>query len=57
MGAGMVYLAAREGSFSGAGRVLDHKIASATGRAEVASQDAASVVSRTGDKIQQTVAR
>lgn len=57
MGAGMVYLAAREGSFSDAGRIVDHKIAAATGKAQLASQDAASVVSRTGDKIQHTVAR
>jgi hypothetical protein len=42
LGAGMVFLAAREGSFARGGQVVDHKIAAAADRARLASQDAAS---------------
>ena len=52
IGAGMIYLAAREGSFSGGGQVIDHSIAKATGRAEVARQDAGTALSSAGDKLQ-----
>jgi hypothetical protein len=33
VGVGAIYLAAREGSFTHAGQVVDHKLASATGSA------------------------
>ena len=52
IGAGMIYLAAREGSFSGGGQVIDHSIAKATGRAEVARQDAGIALSSAGGKLQ-----
>ena len=54
IGAGLVYLAAREGSFSGAGQVVDHKLAIASDKAQLASQDAASVVSTGGQSAQGT---
>lgn len=52
IGAGMIYLAAREGSFSGGGQVIDHSIAKATHPAEVARQDAGTALTHAGDKLQ-----
>jgi len=52
IGAGTIYLAAREGSFSGGGQVVDHSIANATRPAEVARQDAGTALSHAGDKLQ-----
>ncbi len=50
VGVGMIYLAAREGSFSRGGEVVDQKLASAADNAQVASQDAASAAVNAGDK-------
>ena len=52
IGAGMIYLAAREGSFSGGGQVIDHSIATATRPAQVARQDAGTALTHAGDKLQ-----
>lgn len=52
IGAGMIYLAAREGSFSGGGQVIDQGIAKVTGRAQVAREDTGSTISRAGEKLQ-----
>lgn len=51
-GAGMIYLAAHEGSFSGGGQVIDHSIAKATAPAQVARQDAGAALSNAGSKLQ-----
>jgi len=52
IGAGMIYIAAREGSFSGGGQVIDQQIAKITGRAQVAREDTGNAVSRAGQKLQ-----
>ena len=41
LGVGSLYLAAREGSFSAAGQVVDHRLASATGSAGQTAPSAA----------------
>jgi len=56
-GAGMIFLAAREGSFSRGGEVVDLKLANATDSAVAAaeqSRDTAQLaVNRTGDSLRQ----
>ena len=41
LGVGSLYLAAREGSFSDAGKLVDHKLASATGEQTTAASNLA----------------
>ena len=53
IGAGMMYLAAREGSFSRGGEVVDQKIASAAGKAGAAGQNASTAVADVGSNLQQ----
>lgn len=53
IGAGMMYLAAREGSFSRGGQIVDQKIASAAGRAGAAGQNASTAVADAGSNLQQ----
>ena len=45
LGAGMLFLAAREGSFSNGGAVVDRQLASAAGEAQASAQHAAGAVS------------
>ena len=49
VGAGTIFLAAREGSFAGGGAVVDHRLQSATGDA---SQQAAMAMNSAGRTIQ-----
>jgi hypothetical protein len=57
VGAGMMYLAAREGSFSRGGQVVDQKLASAARQAGAAGQGAATAVSGAGANLQQQSVR
>ena len=54
LGAGMLFLAAREGSFSNGGAVVDRQLASAAGEAQASAQHAAGAVS---DSAQHAVGR
>jgi len=57
VGAGMMYLAAREGSFSRGGQVVDEKLASAAGEAGAAGQSAGAAVADAGAGLQQQSVR
>ncbi len=61
IGGGMLYLGAREGSFSRGGEVVDQGIAHATGRAQTVAQGAVSGagadISQAGQSLQQTTVR
>ena len=57
VGAGMMYLAAREGSFSRGGEVVDQKLASAAGKAGAAGQNASTAVADAGSNLQQQSTR
>ena len=52
LGVGMIYLAAREGSFTRGGQVVDQKLASAADSAQVASQNAAVATQNAGQRVQ-----
>jgi hypothetical protein len=57
LGVGMIYLAAREGSFTRGGEVVDRRLASAADTAHVASQDAPSAAVNAGQTLRQNSAR
>ena len=48
IGVGTIYLAAREGSFTQGGQVIDQKLANTANTAHVASQSAAAVIADSG---------
>lgn len=52
LGVGMIYLAAREGSFSRGGAVVDQKLASAADTTHAASQEAAVAAVNAGQTVQ-----
>jgi hypothetical protein len=52
LGAGMIYLAAHEGSFTRGGQVVDQKLASAADTAHSASQTAAAATVNAGQDVQ-----
>ncbi len=56
-GAAMIFLAAREGSFSRGGQVVDQKLAVATGKAQAAGEDATVAAADAGQSLQQRTLR
>ncbi len=53
VGVGMIYLAAREGSFTRGGELVDRKLASAADTTHQASQNAAVVAQNAGQTLRQ----